>query len=400
MSNSVNYFEFVPQIVPQNMSGTIKYKIRIKKEYVRSDGTCAIYLDIYHNKRKKKVNLNLSVPRKYFDDKKQRVKQTFKFANDYNLVIEKLLADINAIEINYRLNDETLTIEKLIEDLTKPSLRINFNEFYEQLLEQQLEKGIIQKSTYRQQTATLSKIKSFKDPLLFADITPAFLQEFRNYLKVKLKNKPATVEIATKNFKKYLHAANAKGIKTELLFSQVKVKTIKGNITFLLPSEVKALYEFYNSSFINETWKDILQRYLFSCFTGLRISDIEQLTPNNFYGYELVFVASKTQKLQRMRLNETAKGLVKMPQVFENSYSRKTINEELKLIAKSCNISKRLYFHSSRHTFATNYLIAGGQLQNLQKILGHSKIETTMVYSHVVDSLMDSEIGYLDNIVN
>ena len=399
MANTNNYFEFVPQIDPQKMSGTITYKIRIKKEYVRSDGTSALYLDIYQNRKKKKFNLNLSVPVNCFDDKKQRIKNTFKYYKDYNLVIEKLLADINAIEINYRLNNETLTIDDLIQDLTKPSLRISYIEFYQNLLDNQLEKGIIKQSTYNQQQATLSKIRQFKNPCLFSDITEDFVQEFKSFLKNKLNNQPATVEIAIKNFKKYLHAANEKGIKTPILYNKIKVKAVQGSITFLLPEEVKKLYNLYNSDFINYTWKAILQRYLFSCFTGLRLSDIEAITNNNFFGDEIVFTTQKTQKLQRIKLNKTAKSLIKLPEVFMSTYSRKTINLELKKIATACGIKKRLYFHSSRHTFATNYLIAGGQIQNLQKALGHSKINTTMVYVSVVESLLNDEIGYLDDII-
>lgn len=103
---------------------------------------------------------------------------------------------------------------------------------------------------------------------------------------------------------------------------------------------------------------------------------------------------------ERIKLNETAKNLINLPEVFNGAYTDQSINKILKDIAYYLEINKRLYFHSSRHTFATNYLISGGQIQNLQKLLGHSKIETTMVYTHVVDSLMNTEIEMLDEILN
>ena len=39
--------------------------------------------------------------------------------------------------------------------------------------------------------------------------------------------------------------------------------------------------------------------------------------------------------------------------------------------------------HTIRHTFATWYLRAGGGVRQLQHILGHTKIETTMIYVHL-----------------
>lgn len=400
MLASLNYFDFVPQIVPSIMSGTkLTYKLRLNP-WKRSDKRQAIYLHIYQNKANRKLSLGLAVPKKDFDVKRQRVRSSFKFAEDYNLVIEKLLADINAIEVNCRLNDEQLTIDSLIEELTNPSLRINFNTFYKKMLEHQHDNNYIKTTTYKQQLATHAKLKRYKDPIPFGNIDVDFLNNFKHWLKTHEKNKPATVQIAVKNFKKYLKMANDKKIRTPLHYTDVKVQKVEGEITFLLPAEVKALHQYYNSAFISPTWKSILQRYLFSCFTGLRISDIKAIKEENFIDDVLVFNSFKSEKLQRIKLNKTAIALVEFPQVFNGKFSEQVINRELKKIATACNIKKRLYYHSSRHTFATNYLIAGGQIQNLQKLLGHSKVDTTMIYSHVVESLMNKEVGLLDGILD
>ena len=225
------------------------------------------------------------------------------------------------------------------------------------------------------------------------------MDSFKSYLKNTLKNKPTTVSSTLKNFKKYLHKANKANIKTDLKFDDIKVKPMVGDFVFLLPNELKKLHNFYGSEFINGTWKHILQRYLFSCFTGLRIGDIENITEDNFVDDNLVYTALKTGKLTRQKLNKTALDLIQLPQVFEGTYSREHINRELKNIAKVCGIKKRLYYHSSRHTFATNFLIQGGQIQNLQKLLNHSKIDTTMVYIHVVENFMNEDLKLMDQII-
>ena len=398
MQSQLSYLDFVPQIVPHNMNGKLNYKICIKKDHTRSNGTNAIYLDIYYNGDRKRINLLIAVPIKYFDCKKQRVKSIYKYARDYNLLIEKKLSDLNTIEINYRLNDEKITLKKVIEDLNNPSLRVSYLIFSKNILDYQLKEGIIKKSTYRQQNAFIEKLKRFRSEILFSDINMDFINELRAHLN-KIGNKKSTIEGGIKNFKKYLHLANKKGIKTEILFDDIKVGLMRGDITFLLPDEVNKLHQFYNSPFINTTWKHILQRYLFSCFTGLRISDIERITQENFISNHLVWTSFKGGKINRILLNKTALELIDIPHIFNGSYTREYINRELKKIAKVCGIKKRLYYHSSRHTFATNYLIAGGGIKNLQKAMAHSKIETTMIYAHAVESIMNTEISLMDSII-
>ena len=54
---------------------------------------------------------------------------------------------------------------------------------------------------------------------------------------------------------------------------------------------------------------------------------------------------------------------------------------------------KHCYMHSLRHTFATRCIENGMQPKTLQKILGHSTINTTMnLYVHVTDEQLFSEI--------
>jgi len=180
--------------------------------------------------------------------------------------------------------------------------------------------------------------------------------------------------------KKYLHLADESGFKTPLQWDKIKNKQFRGNRLFLTTDEINRLYAYYASTFINETHKNVPARFLFSCFTGLRISDIQKLTPNNFIENWLVFTIEKTGILSRIPLNETAKIFVQEEQVFQGKYSPEYINRELKEIAKVASIKKHLSFHISRHTFATNFLLSGGNVVKLQTLLGHSKIETTMVY--------------------
>ena len=43
-------------------------------------------------------------------------------------------------------------------------------------------------------------------------------------------------------------------------------------------------------------------------------------------------------------------------------------------------ITKRVFTHTLRHSFASHLLMAGGNFTTVQKLLGHSDIKTTMIY--------------------
>ena len=110
MAKSVkNSFHF-PLSFPMNFSGKLTSKIVIKDDYIRADGTCAVYAQIFLNKIQKRISLQLSVKPTDFDKVKQRVKVKAPNYKDYNLLIEQALASINEIEINYRLSKEVSAI--------------------------------------------------------------------------------------------------------------------------------------------------------------------------------------------------------------------------------------------------------------------------------------------------
>ena len=388
-----------PQNFPQKMSGKLTHKIIIKSDYVRADGTCALYVQIFLDGKMKRLPLNISAAPKNFDKKNQRVKGKSQHAKDLNLIISQKLADINKIAVSYRLNGTYLSLNKLLEELENPSIKADYLKFYEFQLDKQ--KGILKPGTYRQQKATLTKLQKFKKQIPFYEITEDLLNDLVDYLKNKLKNEKTTIQTTLKNFKKYLHIANKQGIRTPLTYDDIHVKSFTGQRTFLDSDEVKALYEYRNAGFTSQAHKSILNRFLFSCFTGLRISDIMQITRDNIIGDHLVFVAAKPGKFQKIFLNESAREFInETGPLFDSDFTAEHINRELKDISKVCGIKKKLTYHVSRHTFATNFLLTGGRVEVLQKLLGHSSIRETMIYVHITDSIMDEQIVNLDSIIS
>jgi site-specific recombinase XerD len=397
MIHSLRNTQNFPINFPMNFSGKLTSKIVIKDDYVRADGTCALYLQVFLNKEKKKIPCNISVKSIYFDKIKQRIKPKHPYNKDYNLIIEKMLGDLNKIEVNYRLSGTALNLTRLMEEFENPISRIDFIKFWENEMERQ--KEILKPDTYRQQMTMLNKTKAFKSPVYFYEINEDYVQDLKTHCKKILKNNDNTISSLLKSFKKYLHIANKKGIITPVSFDDIKNKAFKGNRTFMTPEEIIKLNSYWKSEFVNETHKNILSRFLFSCFTGLRISDIDNLKEENIISDSLAFTSVKTGKFQRINMNESAKKYIDSKTIFPAGYTGEYINRQLKDIAKICGIRKTISYHVSRHTFATNFLICGGRVEHLQKILGHSKITDTMIYVHIVDSITDIQINNMDDIL-
>lgn len=61
-----------------------------------------------------------------------------------------------------------------------------------------------------------------------------------------------------------------------------------------------------------------------------------------------------------------------------------------------CGLSKIIRFHDLRHTFASHFMMNGGNIYTLQKLLGHKYIQTTMIYAHLDKNFLQKEIGLID----
>lgn len=132
---------------------------------------------------------------------------------------------------------------------------------------------------------------------------------------------------------------------------------------------------------------------LFSCMTGLRISDILNLTWNDIVlgadnGYCLQLKTEKTDTETTLPISfealelcgERGKG-----KVFKG-LQRSMVQQPLKNWIKQAGITKKISFHCFRHTFATLQIALGIDIYTVSKMLTHKNVSTTQVYAELVNS--------------
>lgn len=149
---------------------------------------------------------------------------------------------------------------------------------------------------------------------------------------------------------------------------------------------------------------------LYSC--GLRVSELTNLRFSDlFFDEGFIRVQGKGSKQRLVPISETAIQKIKNYLLHRNqqrvikgsedvvflssrgtAISRVTVFYYIRQYAEAAGISKEISPHVFRHSFATHLLERGANIRVIQEMLGHEKITTTEIYTHMDRSFLRQEI--------
>ncbi|PVH24729.1 site-specific integrase [Sphingobacterium corticibacter] len=157
--------------------------------------------------------------------------------------------------------------------------------------------------------------------------------------------------------------------------------------------------------------QQVLDMFLFSCYTGLSFIDLSGLSSSHIVQKDnrkkWIFInRTKTNEPVRIPLLPQALLLIEKykddVRALENNtvfpcISNQRMNGYLKEVAEICGIEKTLTFHIARHTFATTVTLSNGvPIESVSKMLGHTSIRTTQIYAKVIEQKIESDMEKLE----
>ncbi|MFY7918741.1 MAG: site-specific integrase, partial [Chryseotalea sp.] len=159
-----------------------------------------------------------------------------------------------------------------------------------------------------------------------------------------------------------------------------------------------------------ERLKQVRDIFIFCCYTGLAYADVQKLSRDEITtgidGEKWIWTSRQK--------TDTATRIPLLPQALEiiNRYkdepsclnkgrllpvlSNQKMNGYLKEIADACGITKKMTFHTARHTFATTVTLSNGvPIETVSKMLGHRNLKTTQHYAKILDIKVGADMRVL-----
>lgn len=385
------------------MNATIFTTVFNRKGKLLSNGTALIQIRAYLNGRCKFFSTNIYISPTQWDKKHNLIKN-----------------HPNAIRLNKQIADFTTRLQAFEMEQLNKGKKFNIdcynefvsgrfsNSFYDFINREIEEDNTTAKATKVTQRTTLKALREYKSDVLFDGVTFDFLTGFQRFLTAKSLSKN-TINKYFRHIRRFVNLAIDRD-KIELNkypFRKFKAEAEQTERIHLSISELQQLEKLQIPTDKAHLQKS-LDMFLFSCYCGLRFSDVVRISNNNIKDIDgCKWLEIRTQKTNipiRLPISLLNSNLTNIISRYESAEANKFlfenitnqyINRSLKEVAKLAQINKILTFHVARHTFATTSLYKGVPMEVLKSLLGHTKITTTEIYGKITSETVVKQLSMI-----
>lgn len=400
------------------MRSTFKILFYINRQKTKADGNTAILCRITIDGKNTAITTDEECQPSEWNSKQGLTtnRKTNQRINEFRELIEKTYRDI--------LTREGVVSVELIKNslqgiATNPTTLLAMSKAELQAVKESVGKSRAE-GTYLNLSYSDRNLREFVEDkgvqdILISTITEDLIEEYRFFLK-KHRLKSSTINNNLCWLSRLMFRAVSRRIIRCNPFENAKYEKEEKKIRFLQKSDVMKLMAMK----INDSETELARlMFVFSCFTGLAIADMENLE------YRHIQTAADGRKYIRKERQKTkvefvvplhpiAEAIIKHCKIeqerseehlaekekgdsliFHRDCSRSVMDTKLSIVGKACGIKERLSFHMARHTFGTMTLNAGIPIESIAKMMGHASISSTQIYAQVTDTKISKDMDRL-----
>ena len=393
----------------------VKFKVVIRLDKIsKSKNEAPVCLRITKDRRTTYKTIAHIDP-KHWDEKNQQVKKQCPNVAMLNSLITSKCAELQKEVMLLTTSSDSVgiaTIRNKINNTTS----FDLFEYADKHLEKLYNNGSY--ATYKKYKSVIKKLRAYikQDKLPINSITQDLVLAYERHLLDVIGNNRNTTTVNMKSFAKLVNDIfeNYDLDPTRNPFRKIKFKREQTEREFLSMEEIQKIIDFRCKPY--SPLYDARELFLFECCSGIRISDILTLKWRNITADSIVIKMRKTQKSLTVPQHEYIKSVLEIRRKFvlkdgreidPNSYvfnilrrdvdiandidmlnaissATAQINKRLKIIAKKVGIDKNISTHVGRHSFASLLVSKNINMLTIQKLLGHSDIRVTQIYTNIL----------------
>ena len=400
------------------MRSTFKTLFYINRQKTKADGNTAILCRITIDGKNTAITTGEECNPSEWNTKQGLTtnRKTNQRINEFRELVEKTYRDILT-------RDEVVSVELIKNRLqgiaSNPTTLLAMSKAELQFVKESVGKSRAE-GTYLNLSYSDRNLREFIEnkgvqDISIATITESLFEEYRFFLK-KRGLKASTVNTNLCWLSRLMFRAVSKRIIRCNPFENAKYEREEKKIRFLQKSDVMKLMAMK----MNDRQAELARlMFIFSCFTGLAISDMENLEYKHIQTAAVgqMYIRKERQKTKVefiVPLHPIAESIISHCQkkqerseeqqtakekgdylVFYRDCSRSVMDSKLSIVGKACGIRQRLSYHMARHTFGTMCLSAGIPIESIAKVMGHASISSTQVYAQVTDRKISEDMDRL-----